>query len=1556
MTHARLRRLLPAIACGIAAVLIASPAAFAGAGDFYSSFEDADPAPTWVDTVDTDAGGNERSGGVTGPTRDGLPGDVTDKVVDVRANGENSGAGEVAENLVDGSAQTKWLVFESTGWVEMELSAPVAVVHYALTSANDAEERDPKDWTLSGSNDGETWTELDSRLGEDFAERFQANEYRFENTTAYSHYRLDITANNSGGIVQLAEIALSNGDTTPQPPSDVQSRVGSGPRGGYTAKSGAGFTGLKALRFAGTHSAEDRGYSYNKVFEVDVPVGASTELSYLIFPDFVDGDLRYPSTYASLDLVFTDGTYLSDLGATDQHGATLSPRGQHASKTLYTNQWNFKRSQIGAVAAGKTIDRILVAYDNPDGPTEFGGWIDDVKIEASPPQKQRSRPSDWVVTNRGTNSTGSFSRGNNIPATAVPHGFNFWIPVTNAGSLSWLYEYHRGNNEDNLPTLQAFAASHEPSPWMGERQTFQVMPSAAAGVPSTSRSGRALPFRHSNEVASPHHYAVEFENGIETEIAPTDHAAMFRFTFPDGNANLVFDNVNNNAALTIDQGNGVAGKGVVTGYSDVRSGLSNGATRMFFYATFDRPVTASAASGRTGYAKFDAGADKTVTMRIASSLIGIEQARKNLGLEIAPADTFADLRERAQDQWDDKLGVIEVEGATEDQLTTLYSNLYRLFLYPNSGHENTGTNEAPVYKHAVQSSTGTPASTPEQTGAPVVDGKVYVNNGFWDTYRTAWSAYSLLSPDSAGELVDGFVQQYRDGGWVSRWSSPGYANLMTGTSSDVSFADAYVKGIGGFDAQDAYDAAVKNATVAPPDDPDDPDDYPFNSNIGRKGLIESIFLGYTATDVSEGVSWALEGYINDFGIANMAKAMAAKPGTSAAARERLGEEHEYFINRARNYVNMFDPRIEFFQGRNPDGRFKSSPEEYNPLEWGHEHDYTETDGWNFAFHAPQDGRGLANLYGGRAGLGDKLDEFFSTPETAKFPGSYGGIIHEMVEARDVRMGQWGFSNQVSHHIPYMYDYAGQPSKTQEKVREVLRRMYVGSEIGQGYAGDEDNGETSAWYLFSALGFYPLQVGSPYYAIGSPLFKKATIHQQNGRDIVINAPQNSSRNVYVQGLKVDGASHEQAYLSHEQLADGATLDFDMGPAPSQWATGADAAPPSITDDDDVPRPLRDATGGEEDSASTGTAGADAAALFDDTSGKQVMLAGAQPWVEYRFAQDERHVARFYTLTSGDSAGADPSSWVVKGSNDGRRWTVLDARQGETFKWRSQTRPFKLDRPSEFSRFRIEFSGGAPVTLAEVELLTNEKPVVSPLFVEVGNGVAEAGGTAQVAVKLTNEGNAPLSGAVTATVPEGWTIAPASTPFGPIAGGQSQTVTLNVGVPDDTAPGPYPISVVATSSRATAKAAGTVHVVGDVVEFTPFTAAEEPWLFDAGGSQENGQVLDDNGDPYEGNARFADNERYFVYRFEIGDDVSGGTLRLLLHGEFLVQVSSDDGQTWETVLEETRRITDGSNHGWRELDVATLADPGELLYLRIADSFPDDGWGGWLGRLRLELQTG
>lgn len=1085
---------------------------------------------------------------------------------------------------------------------------------------------------------------------------------------------------------------------------DLMLHRADGPDSAYAARPHAGYTGVHSLEYGGQVRAGGGG-ARQVLFDVDIPVSAATELSYRVFPRFVEGDLTYPATWVAVDLEFDDGTRLSELGALDQHGFGLSPRGQGESKSLYTGQWNHKQSRIGAVAAGKRIERILLSYEAPPGSTGFGGWVDDIRIADAPEVAASKRPSDHVLTTRGTHSSGSFSRGNNIPATAMPHGFNFWAPVTDASSLSWFYEYAKRNDADNRPRLEALALTHETSPWMGDRQTFQVMPSLARGTPPVNRAERALPFRHENETARPHHYRVQFDNGIVAEIAPTDHAAMLRFTFPGDDASLVFDNVDDRGGLSLSPGTGE-----LTGYTDTRSGLSNGASRMFVYARFDRPVTAGgrlvatdgpeAAPQRRnvpGYFRFDAGEDRAVTMRIATSLISVEQARRNLALEIGGDDSFEDVRERAQQAWDEKLGVIEVEGATRDQLTTLYSNLYRLFLYPNSAHENVGSSGAPVWRHAVQSSAGKdiPAGTTvTRTGAAIADGKVYVNNGFWDTYRTAWAAHALLAPRQAGEMIDGFIQHYRDSGWVPRWSSPGYANLMTGTSSDVAFADAWVKGVPGLDAAGTYAAAIKNAAVLPPDD-----------HVGRKGMDVAPFIGYTPSSIAEGVSWALEGYINDYGIGNMLAAMAEAP-EPVLPRARLREESEYYRSRALNYVRMFDPAIGFFQGRTVDGRWKSAAGDYDPRVWGHDHDYTETNGWGFAFLVPHDGQGLASLYGGRDGLARKLDEYFATPETAGFPGSYGGVIHEMVEARDVRMGQWGFSNQVAHHVPWMYLYAGQPWRTQEIVRETLARMYVGSEIGQGYPGDEDNGESSAWWLFSALGLYPLQMGSEYLAIGSPLFTRATVHLEGGRTLVISAPDNSPENVYVAGVTVNGKPWNRTVIPHRLLAAGGHVEFTMSPHPTAWGSDEAALPPSLTPDGAAPAALADFTGTGRGTATASAGDARVEELFDNSSLTEAVFPATTPVsVSYAFDQMPTAGVRFYTLTSGGTGG-HPTAWVLEGSSDGTTWKELDRRSGEAFEWARYTRPFRLDAPASYRHYRLTVTGASDArqfSLAEMELL-------------------------------------------------------------------------------------------------------------------------------------------------------------------------------------------------------------------------------------------------------------
>ena len=1060
----------------------------------------------------------------------------------------------------------------------------------------------------------------------------------------------------------------------------LQLRIGNGPQDPYAARAGMGYSGLRALHYAGPGGA-----ARQRLLDADQVIEADTTLSWMVLPEIVDGD-TVASTYVSLDLLLDDGSRISASTARDQHGVALGALEQGDSKTLYPQQWARKAVRLGDVPGLRSRRVVAIELDvaSAEG-APVSGWIDDVRLDAQP-RTVPQRASDWVLTTRGTQSNGRFSRGNNFPATAVPHGFNFWTPVTDASALNWLYRWNEHNDDANRPRLQALGLSHQPSPWMGDRQTFQVMPSSTRGVPEADRGKRALAFSHDQESARPYRYDVRFDNGIAASIAPTDHAAVFRFEFPqDGDANLLFDNVDARGGLTLD-----AAAQTLYGHTDVRSGLSNGATRMYVVATFDRPWRSSGRidTGRpTGYIKFDAGADHRVHMRIATSLISLEQARHNLALELAADDDLERVASRAQDAWDARLGAFDIGDASDDQKTTLYSNLYRLYLYPNSGHENAGTAQAPDWRYASQASAvedNTDGST-TRSFAPIRDGRVYVNNGFWDTFRTTWPAYALFRADDAGALVQGFLEQYRAGGWVARWSSPGYADLMVGTSSDVAFADAWLKGVRGFDAEEAYAAALKNASVVPPD-----------RHVGRKGMDRSTFRGFASSDVHEGMSWTLEGALNDFGIANMAERLAAS-ARSPQARERYATEADYFRHRAAGYSTMFDPAAGFFQGRREDGGWRLDSKSYDARVWGH--DYTESNGWTFAFTAAHDGEGLASLYGGREALAARLDAFFDTPENADpaLVGSYGGLIHEMTEARDVRMGMYAHSNQPSHHIPWMYLYAGQPWKTQKHVREILSRLYLGSEIGQGYPGDEDNGETSAWYAFASLGLYPLRMGAPEYAIGSPLFRHARVTLQDGAVLTVNAPQNSRENVYVQSLEIDGKPWTKTWVPHELIARGATLDFVMGPEPSRWGSGENDAPPSLTARGQRPQLLHDLLG--EGAQATLADGHSLAALVDDDAGTTVALRGDTTLVLGGAADG---AATMYTLTSGDGA-IRGAGWTLEARTGNGRWTTLDQRRGEDFAWARQTRPFRIAHPSRYSEYRLRIAAPARLQLAEIELL-------------------------------------------------------------------------------------------------------------------------------------------------------------------------------------------------------------------------------------------------------------
>ena len=1009
----------------------------------------------------------------------------------------------------------------------------------------------------------------------------------------------------------------------------------------------------------------------------------------------LDEAQTWGATHVALDLVLEDGTRLSTLEPRDQHGSLATARGLGEAKILVADQWN--DVQVGLEAlVGRTIAEVLVVLDAPEdpeahlledpsdepgeaAPTEpLHGWIDGVSLAEAPADPPLEDPVAWVDTRRGTHSVHEFSRGNTLPITALPNGFAKFTPATDARTRRWIYQYHRTH-------LQGLSLTHQPSPWMGDRHQLVMMP-LLGEAPDASPAARERAFTHAAETARPDLYAVQLEGGIGMRLAPTDHGAICEITLPaeDGPGHLLLEGVDAHCRL---DAAGAVFDGRVEGWIDASPAegydRADGATRMFVLAEVDpAPVGVSRAAGDSGGSVLSfAPGTHAVTVRLVTSLLGQEQARRTFALELA-GRRLDEVREEAHALWMRRLQVIEAPGATPAQRRTLCGNLYRLNLYPSSHWENRGTAEVvePVHASPVLPTRG--QATDTRTDAQAVPGTMYVDHGFWDTYRTAWPAYALLYPELAAELADGFVQQYREGGWIARWSSPGHADCMTGTSSDIAFADLQVKGVQLPDPEAAYEAALRNATVAPP-----------LPEVGRKGGETAVFRGWVATDsgVGETVSWSLEAHINDAGIAAQAALLAerAEAAGDAQRAERLRGESAYLAARSANYALLFDPETEFFRGRRSDGAFDVPAEEFDPLEWGG--DFTETNGWTFAFHAPHDPEGLAGLQGGRDMLRGRLEQYLDTPERADRRGTYDTTIHEMVEARAVRMGQFGFSNQPAHHLPFLFHHVGAPEEASRIVREVHRRLFVGEQIGQGYPGDEDNGEMSAWWLLTALGLYPLQLATGRYHLVAPLFETVHVKPLGREGFTVTARAEGgappgTEDLCITGMRVRGEAHEDSWIEHTQLH--GEIEVELAAAPSGWG----GIPPSPTAPGERPQPLRDLFAADP-----------ADPLLDDDARTELALDTASAVIDLP-ELGEPMQARFLTLTSAQTTGGDPIAWRLEGSEDGESWTVLDARSAQRFEWRRQTRPFEIASPRPCTRHRLVVTTSeGPLRLAELELL-------------------------------------------------------------------------------------------------------------------------------------------------------------------------------------------------------------------------------------------------------------
>ncbi len=1239
----------------------------------------------------------------------GLEGDVT-SLVDLESvtGTDEYKASEGRVMLFDNDSSTKFYTRaakateEDPVWVQFSLNSEKVIRVYAVTSANDSSGRDPKSWVLEATRDGgESWITLDSQTDQTFEERYQQNVYEIDNEEAYQTYRLRIIQNNGSSDTQLADLSIATGIAEEvEIPEIMGAEIGTGPSYTWNQNSNQGWSGKQALTVSGTQTGEGA-YASDILFRnLNVPVDEDTYLSYVIFPGILNEaayDYDYTQMYMAIDLKFTDGTYLSDLGAEDQNGNLLTAEAQGDSRTLTTNQWNQIYSRIGTVAAGKIIDQVLVVFDKDTvgALPDFRTYFDDIELYTKEDTVYQHL-SDYVYILRGTNDSASFSRGLTAPAVTVPNGFNFWVPCTNSGSNK-MYDY-----QDTQ--LQYMTISHEPSYWVGDRGTWQFMVNTSVDPETASSLSYAADFSHDQEVAKAYYYSVDFADtgkaaGAKLEMTPSDHGAVVRAVFDEEteNRNFILDCVRADGGITFSEDGRT-----FEAYSDH---TSNGSQRMYVYGEFSTaPAVFKTTSDKQAIAGFGAQ-ESEVVLYLATSYISIDQAKKNMELEIADK-TFDQVKEEAQETWDDTLGIItDVQGASEEELISLYSSLYRLYMYPNHMSENTGTAEDPVWQYR------SPYGEHE-----VKDGKIYINNGFWDTYRTTWAAYALFTPNRDTELLNGLVQHYLDQSWVPRWIAPGGTNSMVGTSSDVIFGDAMVKGIE-FDYENAYASALRNAATVSSD----------LTNGGRTDLDTSIFLGYTPDDGEEKMfSWAMEGYINDFGIAQMAKILA-ETETDEEKKAQYESEYQYYLNRAQNYTLLFDDGLGtvdtmWLRGRDSSGNWttvNTTDGVYDPVRW--RGDYTETNGYNMSVSVPQDVQGLANLYGGREQLAEKIDSILTDYTPFRGNGATDdavGGIHEQKEAREVKLGQYGHSNQPSHHILYMYNYAGQPWKTQQYVRDILERCYVGSTFGQGYIGDEDNGEMSGWYIFSALGFYPASMGSGEYTIGSPLFDSVTVNMDNGKTITIKANNNSKENVYVQSMTLNGEPYTKNYLTHEDLADGAEIVFEMGSEPNyEWGSSEEALPSSITEGDEIPCTDKDITDENTDTVS-GTVEApaeavekttvygdveDARSLIDNTSNTEAALnEGTTTLV---FACEEEQTVNTLTLTSGKTEGTAPVGVAVYGAEPGGDWVKLAEYSGLEFEWTQYTRPFAVNSGQGYSLYKVELTGGT--SLAEIELLAEDE---------------------------------------------------------------------------------------------------------------------------------------------------------------------------------------------------------------------------------------------------------
>ena len=731
----------------------------------------------------------------------------------------------------------------------------------------------------------------------------------------------------------------------------------------------------------------------------------------------------------------------------------------------------------------------------------------------------KMQPVDYVSTLVGTESNYNLSTGNTYPAVAMPWGMNFWVAQTGKNGDGWQYTYTANK-------IRGLKQTHQPSPWINDYGQFSLMPTVGPKVFNENK--RASWFSHKAEVATPYYYSVYLADyDVTAEVAPTERAAVMQFTFPETDeANVVIDAFDKGSYVKI-----IPAENKVIGYTTKNSGGVPENFKNWFVMVFDKPFASSVtvqdsiftnqlemtAHHAGAIVSFKTRRGEKVCARVASSFISLEQAEQNLN-EIGKR-SLQQVKAAGCQRWNEVLGRIEIEDNDIDHLRTFYSCLYRSVLFPRSFYELNAQGEPIHYS---------------PYNGEVRKGYMFTDTGFWDTFRCLFPLLNLVYPSMNTKMQEGLVNAYLESGFLPEWASPGHRGCMVGNNSASIVADAYLKGLRGYDINKLWEAVVHGTQAV----------HPEVSSTGRLGYEYYNKLGYVPYDVkiNENAARTLEYAYDDWCIYQLGKALGKKK-----------KEIDVFAKRAMNYKNLFDAETKLMRGRLKNGEFMKP---FNPLKWGDA--FTEGNSWHYTWSVFHDPQGLINLMGGKAAFNQMLDSVFALPPV--FDDSYYGFtIHEIREMQIMNMGNYAHGNQPIQHMIYLYGYSGEPWKTQYWINQTMNRMYNANP--DGYCGDEDNGQTSAWYVFSALGFYPVCPGSNQYVIGTPYFKQATVHLENGNTLSIGA---DGEGCYIQQMTLNGADYQHNYLDHNQLMQGANIRFGMSTtANKQRGTQPQDAPYSFT---------------------------------------------------------------------------------------------------------------------------------------------------------------------------------------------------------------------------------------------------------------------------------------------------------------------------------------------------------------------------------------------------------